>query len=79
MSWKWKNFDGKHIDTIVTKHGTGAKITVPKQWIGKKIRVELLNGITQDLQKVIDIIKKTWKKQQPNGTKEKNKNTTMEK
>ena len=58
MSWKWKNFDGKQINNKVTKHGTGAKITVPKQWIGKKARVELINGTTQDIQKVLNLIKK---------------------
>lgn len=32
----------REIDTEVAKFGNGAHITVPKDWVGKKVRVTIL-------------------------------------
>ena len=37
----------KEIESIVSQSGNGAHVFVPKQWIGKKVRVALIEEKTE--------------------------------
>ena len=37
----------REIETEVSKFGNGAHITVPKEWVGKKVRVTILEEETE--------------------------------